>query len=127
MDHLQALSERWLEAKELERSAAEDRRKIEDDIRKALKIAESEEGTVKQDAGPYVIKANCRINRKVDPEKFLMLANDSQIDISTFTKWKCELVMSAWRKQDVATQQALSAAITSEPGRATFSIESIKE
>ena len=120
---LKNLSEQWLEAKTLERDAAERRRVLEDQMRKCMKIEDNEEGTVSTLIGPYKVKANCRINRKIDPEKFLMLANDAQIDVSEFTKWKCELVMSAWKKQTPETQSALSKAITAEPGRPTFSVE----
>lgn len=117
------LSEQWLEAKEAEREAVERRRQLEDQMRKAMKLEESEEGTVSTLVGRYKVKANCRVNRKIDPEKFLMLANDAQIDISKFTRWKCELVMSEWRKVDEAVQHELSQAITTEPGRPTFSID----
>ena len=120
---LKNLSEQWLEAKTLERDAAERRRVVEDQMRQCMKIEDNEEGTVSTLIGPYKVKANCRINRKIDPEKFLMLANDAQIDVSEFTKWKCELVMSAWKKQTPETQNALSKAITAEPGRPTFSVE----
>ena len=117
------LSELWLESKEAEKIAAERRRQLEDQMRQAMKLEESEEGTVSTLVGRYKVKANCRINRKIEPEKFLLLANDAGVDVSTFTKWKCELVMSAWRKQDEGVQHALSSAITAEPGRPTFSIE----
>ena len=120
---LKNLSEQWLEAKTLERDAAERRRVLEDQMRQCMKIEDNEEGTVSTLIGPYKVKANCRINRKIDPEKFLMLANDAQIDVSEFTKWKCELVMSAWKKQTPYIQQKLSKAITTEPGRPTFSVE----
>ena len=120
---LKNLSEQWLEAKTLERDAAERRRVLEDQMRQCMKIEDNEEGTVSTLIGPYKVKANCRINRKIDPEKFLMLANDAQIDVSEFTKWKCELVMSAWKKQTPYIQQKLSKAITAEPGRPTFSVE----
>ena len=70
-----------------------------------------------------LFRSNCRVNRKIDPEQILFLANQAQIDISDFTKWKCELVISAWKKQSADVQKALSGAITTEPGRPTFSIE----
>ena len=41
MDLIQ-LSERWLEAKETEREAVEQRRQLEDQMRKAMKLEESE-------------------------------------------------------------------------------------
>jgi len=122
---LKKLSEQWLEAKTLERDAAERRRVIEDQMRQCLKIEDSEEGTVTSLIGPYKIKAACRVNRKIDPEKFLMLANDAKIEVQDFTRWKCELVMSAWKKQPEYVQQVLSRAITAEPGRATFTVETI--
>ena len=123
MSDLNNLSQQWLEAKTLERDAAERRRIIEDQMRMCLKIEESEEGTISTVIGGYKIKANCRINRKIDPEQFLMLANDAKIDVTGFTRWKCDLNMTEWKKQTPFVQQALSAAITAEPGRPTFSIE----
>ena len=36
-------AQRWLELKEIERSAAEERRQLEDQMRKDLKIADDEE------------------------------------------------------------------------------------
>lgn len=123
MSDLNNLSQQWLEAKTLEKDAAERRRIIEDQMRMCLKIEETEEGTVTSLIGNYKIKANCRINRKIDPEKILLLANDAKIDVATFTRWKCELNMSEWKKQTPFVQQALSAAITAEPGRPTFNVE----
>ena len=126
MSDLKNLSQQWLEAKTLERDAAERRRVLEDQMRRCMKIEDSEEGTVSTKVDNYKIKATCRINRKIDPEKFLLLANDAGIDVSKFTKWKCELQMSAWKQQSDDVQSALLPAITTEPGRATFSVE-IKE
>jgi hypothetical protein len=118
-----AHAHRWLELKEIERSAAEERRQLEDQMRKELRIADDEEGTVKHVVDNYTVKATCRVNRKINPETFLMLADRDGISINDFTKWKCELIMSAWRKQPPEVVKALMPAITSEPGRATFSIE----
>lgn len=123
MNALKDLSAQWLEAKEQERAAVERRRVLEDEMRKMLKISEAEEGTIKHVADCYIIKANCRINRKIDPERFLLLANQANINVQEFTRWKCELIMSAWKKQSDEVQKALSSAITSEPGRPTFSID----
>ena len=116
-------AQRWLELKEIERSAAEERRQLEDQMRKDLKIADDEEGTVKHVVDDYTIKANCRISRKINPETFLMLADREGIQFNEFTKWKCDLIMSAWRKQPPEIVKALMPAITTEPGRATFTIE----
>lgn len=123
MSDLNNLSQQWLEAKTLERDAMERRRTIELEMAKCLKLQDSDEGTISHVSGPYKIKAACRINRKIDPEQFLLLANDAKIDVATFTRWKCELNMSEWKKQPPFVQQALSSAITAEPGRPTFSIE----
>ena len=123
MQILKALSDQWLEAKTLERDAAERRRLIEDEMRKAMKIAQDEDGTVKQKVDGYVIKANCRINRKVDPEKLLTLADAAGINIQPFTRWKAELIMSGWKEQSDEVRSILAPAITSEPGRPTFSVE----
>ena len=126
MYSLKNLSEQWLEAKTLERDAAERRRVLEDQMRKCLKIEPDEEGTVASVVDNYKVKAVCRMTRKIDPEKFLMLANDAQIDISQFTKWKCELQMGEWKKQSDEIKNALLPAITTEPGRATFSVDTLE-
>ena len=125
MSDLKNLSEQWLEAKTLEQNAAARRKLIEDQMRKCLKIADNEEGTVSSVIDKYKVKAACRINRKIDPEQFLMLANDAKIEVQEFTRWKCELIMSAWKKQPEFVQQVLSRAITAEPGRATFTVETL--
>lgn len=127
MSDLKNLSEQWLEAKTLEQDAVARRRRLEDEMRKCLKIEDSEEGTVSSVVGNYKIKASCRINRKIDPQQFLMLANDANIEVQDFTRWKCELIQSAWKKQPEHVQQTLSRAITTEPGRATFTVETITE
>jgi len=127
MSDLKNLSEQWLEAKTLEQDAVARRRVLEDQMRQCLKIEDAEEGTVTSMVGPYKIKAACRVNRKIDPEKFLMLANDAKIEVQDFTRWKCELIQSAWKKQPEYVQQVLSRAITTEPGRATFSVEVITD
>ena len=120
---LQSLSEQWLEAKEIEREAAERRRAIEDQMRKAMHLTGEEEGSVKQKLNNCVVKANCRINRRIDVEKFLHIANANHIDVTTFTRWKAELVMSAYRDLPAETKAALAPAITAEPGRPTFSVD----
>jgi hypothetical protein len=123
MQTLQTLSERWQAAKTAERQAAEERRQIEDEMRKALKLSESEEGTVKQVIGNTVVKATCRINRKIDAERFLMLANSADINVQPITRWKAELIMSAWKALPEEHKAILAPAITAEPGRPTFSVE----
>ena len=66
MMSLQKLSGEWLEAKDAERDATEKRRLIEDEMVRLLGIQQTDEGTKKVEASPFVIKIASRINRKVD-------------------------------------------------------------
>ena len=121
------LSQRWLELKEAERVAADERRKVEDQIRKALKIADDEDGTIKHDSKLFSIKATCTINRKVDDQKLLDLAGAHNMadQLPVLFRWKPSVNLTNWRNAPDNVKNALGAAITSAPGRATFNITSI--
>ena len=53
---LDDLSARWLRAKEIEKVAIEERRKIEDQMLSLIGIAETLDGTETADTGAYKIK-----------------------------------------------------------------------
>ena len=65
-DNLNELSSLWLAAKEAEKEATEDRRKIEDRIKSLVGFAENSEGTETVDPDQFTIKIVGRIDRKVD-------------------------------------------------------------
>jgi hypothetical protein len=118
------LAQMWLEAKKQEKDATEDRRIVEDHIKKLAKIAETLDGTETVDPGHYVIKIAGRIDRKVDGDKVQELAAEFGLGdhLATLFRWKPELNLSAWKAADESITGPLAGAITAKPGRASFSI-----
>lgn len=113
----------WLAAKEAEREAIERRRAIEDDLLEHLNLP-AEEGTHSFNAGAYKVKISQRFNRKVDAEKLREIAieNGLQEHLGALFRWKPELSLPAWKAAGEEITRPLSEAITTTPGRASFSI-----
>lgn len=115
---------RWLEAKEAEREAAERRRLIEDELIRQMDIKESDEGVKSIEVDGYTIKATSRLTRKIDSDLLQEIAaeNDLTDHLGSLFRWKPELSMKQWKAADPAITQPLSHAITTTPGRPSFSI-----
>jgi hypothetical protein len=118
------LAAMWMRAKQQEKDATEDRRDIEDHIKKLARIADSLDSTETVEPGQYVIKIAGRIDRKVDGEKVQELAAEHGLSehLATLFRWKPEINMSAWKAADETITGPLAGAITAKPGRASFSI-----
>ena len=129
MKPLQQLSEEWLEAKSVEKDAVEQRRMIEDEMVRLLGIQQTDEGTKKVEASPFVIKIASRINRKVDGDIAQEIAaeHDMQEHLSLLFRWKPELSMAAWDGVGDNVKQVFARAITATPGRPSFTITTTKE
>ena len=123
-DDLNELSSLWLAAKQNEADATADRRKIEDRIKSLVGVAENMEGTETVDPDQFTIKIVGRIDRKVDADKVQDLAAEFGLTehLSNLFRWKPELNMSAWKSADAAITKPLAAAITTKPGRPSFTI-----
>jgi hypothetical protein len=123
-DDLNELSSLWLAAKEAEREAIEDRRRIEDRIKSLVGVAETLEGTKVVDPDQYTIKIVGRIDRKVDSNKLQEMAAEYGLTdhLSYLFRWKPEVNMAAWKAAAPSITKPLSAAITAKPGRPSFTI-----
>lgn len=123
-DDLNELAAMWMEAKEAEREAVEARRRIEDRIKSLVGVAETLEGTETVDPGRYTIKIVSRIDRKVDGDKVQELAAEYGLTdhLSSLFRWKPEINMAVWKATDESITRPLSAAITTKPGRPSFTI-----
>jgi len=125
-DDLDELAKRWLMYKETEKIAAENRRKLEDIICKAVNFPKNFEGTenVVPVNSPYSIKSEGRINRKVNADKLVELASEAGLSehLSTLFRWKPEINMKIWKESDQEITRPLLDAITSEAGRPSFTI-----
>ena len=123
-DDLNELATMWLAAKEAEREAIEDRRRIEDRIKSLVGVAENMEGTETVDQDQFTIKIVGRIDRKVDGDKVQELAAEYGLTdhLSYLFRWKPELNMAVWKATDEAITKPLAAAITAKPGRPSFTV-----
>ena len=118
------LAQMWLAAKQREKDATEDRRVVEDHIKKLARISEQLDSTESVGAERFEIKIEGRIDRKVDSEKLQMLATESGLTdhLSTLFRWKPEINMSVWKAADETITGPLAGAITAKPGRPSFKI-----
>ena len=119
-----SIYQRWMEAKQIEASAIEERRSLEDQMIMEASIPSDFNGTKNFIALGYKIKVEGRINRKIDAEKLQDIANESGLTehLSSLFRWKPEINTKVWNAADEAVTRPLLDAITSTPGRPTFTI-----
>jgi len=121
---LSAFAALWLDAKRREASATEDRRAIEDRIKEIVRLPDDLDGTETVERDRYTIKMIGRIDRKVNADQLQELAAEAGLSdhLSSLFRWKPELNVSVWKSTDASITSVLAPAITSKPGRASFSI-----
>jgi len=118
------LYQRWLDAKKLEVAAVAERRELEDLISKELAVPKDLDSTLHCEAEGYKIKLEGRINKKIDADKLQMLAAEAGLSehLSSLFRWKPEINAKVWNAAADAVTGPLLGAITSTPGRPTFTI-----
>ena len=121
---MSTLYQRWLDAKKLETAAVAERRELEDLMVETFAIPKDLDGTVKHAIDGYVIKTEGRINKKIDADKLQMLAAEAGLSehLSSLFRWKPEINAKAWAAAAETVTKPLLDAITSTPGRPTFTI-----
>lgn len=128
-------AQQWLDAKEAERVAVEIRRQLEDEMAKEVGFNPNTEGAenfemVDYETGvplTYKVKIVGRMNRKVNGDELQDLAREAGLEqfLTTLFKWEPDLRLAAWKATDKSITDKLAAAITTTPGRPSFSIEVI--
>ena len=126
---MNTLYQRWLDAKKLEAAAVAERRQLEDQMAEEFALPKDLDGTVKREIDGYVIKMEGRINKKIDADKLQMLAAEAGLSehLSSLFRWKPEINSKAWAAAAEAVTKPLLDAITSTPGRPSFSVSLIKK
>jgi hypothetical protein len=122
---IEELASAWIEAKQAEQAAVENRRRIEDDLVATLGIDEMLDGTKTTEIeNGFQIKVVGRLNRKVDPDRLQEIAAECGLShhLSSLFRWKPELNLTAWKAADAHVVKPLSGAITTSPGRPSFTI-----
>jgi hypothetical protein len=121
---MNSLYQRWLDAKKLEAAAVAERRALEDQMVKDFDLPKDLDGTVNHQVDGYKIKMEGRINKKIDADKLQILAAEAGLSehLSALFRWRPELNTVQWKSCSEEIKQVLSGAITSTPGRPTFTI-----
>jgi hypothetical protein len=124
MREIDYLSTDWLRWKAQEEEAVTERRKIEDQIVKILKLPEAFESTETVEPLGMVVKIAGRIDRKIDSVKLQELALEAGLSdhLPNLFRWKPEINMSVWKAADESITRPLAGAITVKPGRPSFKI-----
>lgn len=119
-----SLYQQWLDAKEAERLAVDQRRMIEDKLIEELNIDQCEGSSTIKDGG-YRIKVTQRFNRTIDADMLQEIAAENGITqhLSSLFRWKPDINAKAWKDADKSITGPLEQAITTKPGRPSFSIE----
>lgn len=120
---IEDLAGKWMIAKREETLATEHRRHLEDMMVKAIGLPEDFAKT--ETFGKSLqIKVSGRIDAKVDGEKLQEIAMEHGLSdhLSTLFRWKPEINAKAWKACDDSITRPLLLAITTKPGRPTFSI-----
>lgn len=122
---LSDLSAQWIAAKEAEKSAQEERRLIEDRMLSLIGLPETFEGTENAEAGEYKIKLVGRLNHKIDADRLQEIAAEHGLTdhLGSLFRWKPEINARVWKAADESITNTLLEAITTTPGRPSFSIE----
>jgi hypothetical protein len=119
------LYNQWIEAKEAEKAAQEKRREIEDKLIAEMKIDETSEGATTIEGKGHIVKITTRFNRKINAESVQSIAIENGMEsmVNTLFRWKPEISLTAWRNADKSITDLFAAAVTTTPGRPSFSIE----
>jgi hypothetical protein len=122
---LSDLSAQWIAAKDAEKAAQEERRLIEDRMLSLIGLPEAFDGTENAAAPGFKIKLVGRLNHRIDSDKLQDIAAENGLTdhLSSLFRWKPEINVRSWKAADESITTALLEAITTTPGRPSFSIE----
>lgn len=122
---LDTLAAAWADAKQDEAIAVAKRRTIEDRLVELLAIPEGKEGTTNAATEQgFAIKVVGRLNRKIDTERLQELAAEHGLSehLSSLFRWSADINAAAWKAAASTITAPLLGAITTTPGRPSFTI-----
>jgi hypothetical protein len=116
--------QKWLTAKAAEADATAKRRELEDQMVAQFNVPSNLDKTANFEADGYKIKIEGRINRKINSEKLQDIAVEHGLmaHLECLFRWKPEINAAVWKSTDPAITTPLLDAITSTPGRPSFTI-----
>jgi len=125
MTLLESLADDWLAYKRDEKRAAEARRKVEDAMAKVMGLPPDLEGTRAEGR----VKAVGRLNRKVNADKLQEIAAEhgTSEHLPNLFRWSAAINAKVWEATAEEITRPLLGAITTTPGRPTFSVTEPEE
>jgi hypothetical protein len=116
--------QQWLDAKAREAEATAERREIEDQMVAQFNVPSNLDKTANFEADGYKVKIEGRINRKINSDKLQEIAIEHGLlaHLECLFRWKPEINAAVWKSTDPAITTPLLDAITSTPGRPSFTI-----
>ena len=114
----------WLIAKSEEAEATSKRRMLEDRMVAQFNVPSNLDKTANFEADGYKIKVEGRVNRKINSEKLQEIAIEHGLmaHLECLFRWKPEINAAVWKSTDPSITDPLLDAITSTPGRPSFTI-----
>ena len=128
MSDIDKLCAEWLRAKEEEALAVAKRRGLEDELHELLASASGNgDASGTQTTARHKIRVTERLNRKIDADLLQEIAAEHGVSehLGSLFRWKPELNVKAWSQADPSITLPLAGAITTKPGRPSFSIEEL--
>jgi hypothetical protein len=114
----------WLAAKAEEAEATSRRRILEDQMVAHFNVPSNLDKTANFEADGYKVKIEGRINRKINSDKLQEIAIEHGLlaHLECLFRWKPEINAAVWKSTDPEITTPLLDAITSTPGRPSFTI-----
>ena len=127
MTNIDKLLAEWVDAKYRESVAVDVRRQIEDELTQALGVNPTQDGSLTKEMSGYNVKVTTRLTRKVDADKLQEIAAEHGLTehLGSLFRWKPEIDMKAWKSSGEEITKPLLQAITTTPGRPSYSINAI--
>jgi hypothetical protein len=119
-----SIYQQWLTAKAEEAEATSKRRILEDAMVAQFNVPSTLDKTANFEADGFKIKVEGRINRRINSEKLQEIAVEHGLmaHLECLFRWKPEINAAIWKSTDPAITTPLLDAITSTPGRPSFTI-----
>ena len=116
--------QQWLDAKAREAEATAQRRELEDKMVAQFSVPSNLDKTANFEADGYKIKIEGRINRRINSDRLQEIAAEHGLlaHLQSLFRWKPEINAAIWKSADPAITTPLLDAITSTPGRPSFTI-----
>lgn len=117
------------EAKQQEAAARERRMELEAQLAEAIGVPDDWEGSKTRQAEGYKVVCTRKMNHRIDADKLKQIAMDNFLGmvVEQCFRWKPEIIKREWDAESEEHKRLFAPAITTTPGKVSFSVEKIEE